>query len=694
MNVSAPNQRRHPISVPKKVLFAAVVTIAFFIVLEGALALLGVRPTSETKDPFVGFSNKMSLFESFTDERGQTQMQTRQNKLIWFNDQRFLKTKPAKTRRLFCVGGSTTYGRPYDDATSFSGWLRELLPVADPSTQWEVINAGGISYASYRVAAVMEELAQYEPDLFVVYCGHNEFLERRTYQEMFEHSGFLIDAASVLSKTRTWTLFDRAIHGNREVPATVLPGEVDERLNHTIGPSDYHRDDRWQQDILHHFRFNLRRMVSIARRVGAEVVFVVPASNEKDCSPFKSEMSSDVTLADRKLLDDLYQSALSKAADGSLSEAIVMLEQAQQVDQRVALVDYQLGRLEFEQGEVSKARASFQQAINEDICPLRATESIVEAVRSFSQNNDMVCVDFDQRLRSWCNTEHGHSLLGQEYFLDHVHPTIQAHRHLALWLIETMQNSEIISGKSMSQQQIDAVSERVESQIDLTKQGVAMRNLAKVLHWAGKFDEAEPRAQDAIELLGGDAESQLILADCYRNTYRIEESVEEYKRLLDANPLYARGCLQYGDLLLELQQYEMAHDFLAVAAIGFPIGSRHHFRAQHSLGTSYLKLSDFDHAMPILESCLRERPNDPNVLFDAAQCKAGLGDSASAMTLYRRVLDLEPNDIETQINLGYLLLENKQPREAIPYFEAAIKASPQNPRAAAGLSVCRQLIDR
>ena len=96
------------------------------------------------------------------------------------------------------MGGSTTYGRPFDDATSFCGWLRELLPVADPSRQWELINAGGISYASYRVAALMEELADYQPDVFIVYSGQNEFLERRTY------SGIIEMPAPVRGSGRRW----------------------------------------------------------------------------------------------------------------------------------------------------------------------------------------------------------------------------------------------------------------------------------------------------------------------------------------------------------------------------------------------------------------------------------------------------------------------------------------------------------
>ncbi len=103
------------------------------------------------------------------------------------------------------MGGSTTYGHPYWDATSFAGWLRQYLPVVDPEHNWEVINAGGISYASYRVAALMEELSQYEPDIFIVYSVHNEFLERRTYADMFDQPAAAVHLTSLLSRTRVWT---------------------------------------------------------------------------------------------------------------------------------------------------------------------------------------------------------------------------------------------------------------------------------------------------------------------------------------------------------------------------------------------------------------------------------------------------------------------------------------------------------
>ncbi len=97
------------------------------------LALVGIRPISDSEDPFVGFTSRYPLFEESQAEDGTLVFATVRNKLKFFNYQEFARHKPDGTYRIFCMGGSTTYGRPYQHETSFCGWLESLLPVADPS---------------------------------------------------------------------------------------------------------------------------------------------------------------------------------------------------------------------------------------------------------------------------------------------------------------------------------------------------------------------------------------------------------------------------------------------------------------------------------------------------------------------------------------------------------------------------------
>ncbi|MFN7893905.1 MAG: hypothetical protein ACK5OC_26705, partial [Pirellula sp.] len=255
------------------------------------------------------------------------------------------------------MGGSTTYGHPFFDSTSFSGWLREFLPVHDPSCHWEVINAGGISYASYRVAALMKELAQYEPDLFIVYSAHNEFLERRTYQDMFERSQLAMFTQGLLSKTRTWALTKRTLDRFRKStpngqktgsnrPTDILETEVNEILNHTIGPVDYHRDLTWRANVVKHYENNLRRMVTIARNAGALIVFVTPASNEKDCSPFKSEHDSQLSKADQDRLHEIIHQAATDPECAAPRVALRYLQSAVEISPNFAEYHYRIGHLQ------------------------------------------------------------------------------------------------------------------------------------------------------------------------------------------------------------------------------------------------------------------------------------------------------------------------------------------------------------
>ncbi len=48
-------------SIGKKVLMAVAVTVGFFLILEGILAVVGIEPRRYAEDPFVGFTSTSPL---------------------------------------------------------------------------------------------------------------------------------------------------------------------------------------------------------------------------------------------------------------------------------------------------------------------------------------------------------------------------------------------------------------------------------------------------------------------------------------------------------------------------------------------------------------------------------------------------------------------------------------------------------
>ncbi len=569
---------KRKIALHRKIVYAAAMTLLLLLVLEGALRAIGFKRDGDS-DPFVGFSSYEPHFVPVV--AGQQKLWgTNRSKKTWFNYQEFARKKPARTRRVFCMGGSTTHGRPYDDKTSFCGWLRVYLNELcndDGQVEWEVVNAGGVSYASYRVAAMMEELVEYEPDLFIVYSVHNEFLENRTYDAILSRPKWFRNMHDSLSRTSTYAVIERLATAlgtgkKSESTAEQLSADVDERLNHTVGPADYTRDPQWQQMVLSHYEFNLRRMVELARSVGAEILFVTPASNELDCSPFKSEISEVTSDAQQDLFFELVDQAVSAEQEEQLDQALLHWAEAVRTDAGHAESQFRLGRALAAEKDYSSAKVALNQAIDQDICPLRATSHINGIVHDVASSLDVPIVDFDKHLHQLSLEELGHDLLGERYFLDHVHPTIDVNRRLALWFMEVMEQAGEIEpiDWETAKRAIEQTTEGVLKSLDQRSHGIALRNLAKVLHWSGKFDEAARCADDAIELLFNDAESRLVLADCLRCTGQLDRSADQFQILFDDFPLYYRGYLPYGELLFEMDELEKAREYLELAVSANP----------------------------------------------------------------------------------------------------------------------------
>ena len=541
----------------RKLAFSVMCLVVFFVLLEVVLTLAGIAPVVETEDPYVGFSSYIPLFETAEHEPGLRE--TAPGKLAFFNRQTFPRQKQKNNYRVFSVGGSTTYGRPYDDTTSFTGWLREFLPHADMARKWDVINAGGISYASYRVAKVMEELTEYEPDLFIVYCGHNEFLEQRTYRDLRTTSSVLTAAGGMLSHTRTYAMMHRAWRTDSAMPtsrpAWQLPAEVVTRLDNSVGPQDYRRNETLKKQIQQHYELNLRRMVKLARGAGARILFVVPASNLKDSSPFKSSSGISVTRDQQQQIEQMYRSADHQASVGQTDEALANIDNALAIDPQIAALHFRRGQLLYSSGRYRQSHEAFEAAVNEDICPLRILPEMQDIVRRVTVELSVNCVDFAQLTER--ESENG--ITGNDMFLDHVHPDIRTHRLLALAIIDKLVEAEVVTlSPQWTPDAVDQITRQLEASLDQTAHGIALRNLSKVMGWAGKVEEAYDLALKAVELAPNDAETQFQAGIAREGANELREAEQHYRRAGEIDADFEAVHLNLGVVLGKLERLDEA----------------------------------------------------------------------------------------------------------------------------------------
>ncbi|MEZ4291778.1 MAG: tetratricopeptide repeat protein [Myxococcota bacterium] len=651
-------------SLPKQIAFSFLPLFLLALVLEGGLWLAGFEAPIDRADPYVGFAGEIPLFEDELDaETGVLWRRTAPNKLS-FNDQRFLADKPEGSRRVFCLGGSTTYGRPYDDATSFCRWLRESLAIVAPDTTWEVVNAGGISYASYRVTALMRQLVREEPDLFVVYTGHNEFLEERTYAGMRDRSALRRHVELAASHSRVYGLLDttarrfrwpergaRASSGTRAGPAR-------RRGPHALGverrPSTPTIATTRPIRRRGAFPAQFDRMVDIARNAEAELVLSF-RGQPLDCSPFKSEPDPELDEATARSLRTRLSAAEQALHRGALASARAGFEAVLERDPRHAHARYGLGRVLRALGEPDAAHEAFVAARDQDVCPLRALTEVAAIVRETGREQGVPTVDFPAVLReaSGAGTPHAP---GAEWFLDHVHPTIDGHRLLARHLMRAVhalgwlpQDPETLRAA------IDAHETQVVASLDARAHGRALKNLAKVLSWAGKTEDAARAATQALEALGDDAESYFVLAEWASRRGDPEQAVAYLRRSVGIDPRWAKARNNLG---VELMRLGLEEDALEAYDEALRLDPEH-ASARFNRGNCLRALGRYADAARDFERTLAVDPDDLDAWFNLAGVYESMGRREDAQRSLERLLALDPEDAEAAERLARLARETR-----------------------------------
>lgn len=653
---------------------------AFFVALELALALAGFRPLTDSEDPYVGFAG-LPLFVEEMRADGGVDMVTAPNKLSLFNAQRFSRDKPPGVKRVFALGGSTTYGHPYDDRVSFPAWLRELLADADQQQTWEVINCGGISYASYREAVLMEELLAYEPDVFILYSGPNEFLEARTYPGLADTPGVLLRLGAALSRTRLFALSRRALPGGNpeRTPATAdeersrLAPEVSTLLDQEAGLDLYTRDDALRDDILEHFRFNLARMADLAADAGAHMILVAPASELRDCAPFKSEHGPEVSEADAaRVIRDLAAADALQGADND--QAAAMLAAAVGIDPRYALAQYRLGETLFAQGRNELARAAFERARDEDVCPLRPLGVMRQMILDIAREHGASSVDFVQCVGDETERRFGHRIPGAEQFLDHVHLDVAGYRLLGLALLERMRDDGLLTlREGWGDTAIAAVSERVEARLDRIARGFALRNLAKTLGWAGKHEEADRLAQQTLELLGdGDSESHFLRGNFAARGGRLDEAATHYRRAIAIDPDYTDAHLNLADTLILSGHPELAQPHLERTVEQDPSLTQ----AWSVLGLLLMRQGRLDEALQHFGKALELESDNARALNNRALALGSLGRTDEAVADLERAIEADPRYAKAHYNLAVLRERQGRRDDAIRLLGEALAIDP------------------
>ncbi|MGH9584562.1 MAG: tetratricopeptide repeat protein, partial [Bryobacteraceae bacterium] len=235
---------------------------------------------------------------------------------------------------------------------------------------------------------------------------------------------------------------------------------------------------------------------------------------------------------------------------------------------------------------------------------------------------------------------------------------------------------------------------------------VALSNLGVLLVHSGHFDEAAAEYREALKIDPANAGIRLNLGLAFYKSGRIPEAAEAFEAARELAPgnmqlalLLADCRLRMGDnagviALLEPLEKQNADDLAIAYLLGTALIRDHQVEegqkrvdrilrkgdsavAHLLLGSQMFAAGDYPAAVKELQSAIRRNPALPGAESLYGQALLYTGDPDAAAEAFRKELATDPNDFDSNLHLGEILIAREQWAKAEPLVRRALRMRPR-----------------
>lgn len=578
----------------------------------------------------------------------------------------FARQKPPETFRIFCFGGSTTFGYPLPADAAWPASLDQRLRTLYPGRKVEVINLGGTSYASARILGLMRGVTKYQPDLFIATFGHNEFVEdsfRVAVETRPGRAGWL--RSLHLSRAMERLLPERR-SPRRAVPvepggggaagfffAPVLEGTV------------YKAPPERRQSVLDQLRGHLRAMVDLTGESGVGLVFATVPSSLINWPPEPDDGAPADPQA-RQRWEELVARGEAMEKDGKADAALALYREAARVWDGNASLAFRLGRMLAAEGRQEEALIWLERARDLDPAPVRATSVNSQAIREAAMAAKVPLADCARIFLRLAPTAEAEA----DLILDHVHPSVRGQAVMAREIWRAMTSLEGWGSFDAATEAGLGISEERRAGAELVLDGNLAFVWGQVYARKGLLERAEAMYRQAIALGNRMPFVRMYLADVLAEQGRTAEARGVLEDLAARQPGFAEhypllGALreQAGDLRGALDAYQKA----------FTAGNTDRSLLFH-LGLLLVDSNRVAEATMVMERAASLYPGDCDLLALRGRVFETAGHPDEAIRVYDEVLKSDPACHRAWENLGVLQMDRGDWAGAERTFRAALKA--------------------
>ncbi len=595
----------------------------------------------------------------------------------------FPAKKPEGNLRIFVLGESAARGERLSDF-SFSRMLETYLNTGLNYRKAEVINTGIPAINSWVIKEFAAELINYEPDLFIIYAGHNEFIGPYGPASVQGISGSRL---SIELGIRASSLRLIQLMLGDALPPEMAKGwrGLEMFINNRISS-----DSNAFLSCRENWERNLRKIFSLAATKKIPVVFCKVPVNLRDCPPFASD-EKHLTAEQKKEIAAL----IKRIEQQPSTDFFIELQAQNQATPDHALISYLLGHQLLSMNQSEKARTFFAQARNNDRFPVRIPQIFNETGEQIAKSFGASVIDLEKVFAE--NSSDGSC--GKELVYDHVHLTEYGHYLVTKSLAEVIKQWPW-PARSFFTRPFPEFDEMC-NQISLTDYDLEQNLQSIIGSFQGPPFTLQYAADKRIEYYNGELKrlrERLQFVDCLANAQKYlqnypwcfsgfnraammlmrhepELAIDYFARSLELNPFNPDAHNNRGMLLMQANRKEdaSAHLFSAISL------SPNLAMGHYNLAILRTSQNESEQAVNHYRLAVKSDPGMINAWRNLANIYFRSGKIGDALSVYQAAEEYNAEDIHLKIGQSNCLLELEKSNEAFAILTQLVASHPESP---------------
>ncbi|GEM_PF-1546243 len=511
----------------------------------------------------------------------------------------FRVVKRTNTVRVFCLGESTMFGVPYQMSATIPALVRTQLRHLYPSADIEVINAAASAINSNVIRDLAEELLQYEPDIVLLYSGHNEYygpdgVGASTIERWFPA---IIRTKYALRTLHLVRLIERWIGRPEDAGEVNMMQEVSRGSLVPAGSPAA----QWIED---QFERNLRGIVDLCRVRGIPLVISDLTSNLQFAPFISSENNTPES-------NDQRRSAFQAMFDqGDIVALRPRATEAVQRDSTDALAHYWLGKIFLKERQIDSARRELTLSRDHDLLKFRSPSGTSARLAHVCREERIPLIAADSILSSRARD----GVTGFDLFWEHLHPNAQGYSLIADEFVQRVRSvldldrrfGSPATGLLAFDRQRLAIAWLDEAFADYSMQALTSR-------WPFTGISVTP-----VALPLGDSIAQQIARDVYLRRLGWED-----------------GCYRAASRLREIGRPDLAVTIYLALAQDIPFNHQSYYQ----LALTQRDMGNLDGAMKSYADAIRVNPGYPYARIDLGLLQVNRGEFQTARSHFRTAID-------------------------------------------------------